>query len=65
LNKKTLITKINTKKGIVGIIGLGYVGLPLAVRFTEVGFDTYGFDIDEEWQKVAIEEWLKKNWVYK
>jgi hypothetical protein len=24
-----------------------------------------GFDIDEEWQKVAIEEWLKKNWVYK
>ena len=29
------------------------------------GFIDNGFDIDEEWQKVAIEEWLKKNWVYK
>ena len=26
--------------------------------------NSYGFDIDEEWQKVAIENWLKKNWKY-
>lgn len=32
----------------VGIIGLGYVGLPLALRFAEVGVSVLGFDIDEE-----------------
>jgi UDP-N-acetyl-D-glucosamine dehydrogenase len=32
----------------VGIIGLGYVGLPLALRFAEVGLPVLGFDIDEE-----------------
>lgn len=32
----------------VGIIGLGYVGLPLALRFAEVGVPVLGFDIDEE-----------------
>ena len=37
---------ISSKKGIIGIIGLGYVGLPLAIRFSEVGFTTFGFDID-------------------
>ena len=32
----------------VAIIGLGYVGLPLVIRFTEEGFETVGFDIDAE-----------------
>lgn len=27
-------------------------------------YNTYGFDIDEKWQKVAIEQWLKDNWKY-
>ena len=31
----------------VGILGLGYVGIPLALRFTEVGCQVLGFDIDE------------------
>ena len=31
----------------VGIYGLGYVGLPLALRFAEVGIKVVGFDIDE------------------
>jgi UDP-N-acetyl-D-glucosamine dehydrogenase len=31
----------------VGIVGLGYVGLPLALRFAEVGFKVLGFDIDQ------------------
>ena len=39
--------KKNKKDSIVGIIGLGYVGLPLAMRFSEVGFKVFGFDIDE------------------
>ena len=38
--------KIISKDAKVGIIGLGYVGLPLAVEFAKAGFDTTGFDID-------------------
>lgn len=37
---------IDEKKAIVGIIGLGYVGLPLVKAFTDVGFRTIGFDVD-------------------
>ena len=32
----------------VGVIGLGYVGLPLALRFAEAGIRVVGFDIDEK-----------------
>ena len=42
----TLKKKILAKKAKVGIIGLGYVGLPLAVTFAKNGFKTYGIDID-------------------
>ena len=43
-----LKTKIQAKKAIVGIIGLGYVGLPLAVEFGRVGFSVVGIDIDQK-----------------
>ena len=43
--------KIENREAVVGIIGLGYVGLPLTVAFAEAGFDVVGIDIDE--QKVA------------
>jgi UDP-N-acetyl-D-glucosamine dehydrogenase len=33
-------------KGVVGVLGLGYVGLPLALRFAQAGVKTIGFDID-------------------
>lgn len=39
--------KIETGSVVVGIYGLGYVGLPLALRFTEAGIKVIGFDIDE------------------
>ncbi len=42
----TLIEKISSRKARIGIIGLGYVGLPLALRFSQVGFKTIGLDID-------------------
>jgi len=42
----TLLTLIREKKARVGIIGLGYVGLPLAVEFARAGFDVTGFDVD-------------------
>ena len=44
--KKSLITLLKNKQAVVGIIGLGYVGLPLALRYSEAGFKVLGFDID-------------------
>ena len=43
-----LQTKIKDRSAAVGIIGLGYVGLPLAIQFVKAGFKTYGFDVDSE-----------------
>ena len=44
---EALRTKIADRSVVVGIFGLGYVGLPLALRFAEVGVRVLGFDIDE------------------
>ena len=41
-----LQTKIDARTAHIGIYGLGYVGLPLALRFAEVGLKVTGFDID-------------------
>ena len=41
-----LVTRIENHQALVGIIGLGYVGLPLARTFTDVGIKVRGFDID-------------------
>jgi len=41
-----LLAKIESKQAVVGIIGLGYVGLPLAEAFAAGGFQVLGFDID-------------------
>lgn len=46
--KEQLLEKIKNKTAVVGVIGLGYVGLPLAVEKANVGFKTIGFDIQEE-----------------
>jgi UDP-N-acetyl-D-glucosamine dehydrogenase len=43
--------KLEQRQARVGVIGLGYVGLPLAVEFARAGFDVTGFDVDES--KVA------------
>lgn len=43
-----LLEKIQSKKCTVGIVGLGYVGLPLALRFFDEGFPVFGFDINNE-----------------
>ena len=44
--KKILLHKIKTKKAKIGIIGMGYVGLPLAIFFANKKFFTIGFDND-------------------
>ena len=41
-----LLDKIDSREAVIGVIGLGYVGLPLAVVFAEAGFKVVGFDID-------------------
>jgi len=43
-----LLTSIKERSATVGIIGLGYVGLPLAINFVKAGFTTDGFDVDPE-----------------
>ena len=43
-----LISKIQNRDACIAVIGLGYVGLPLVIRFSEKGFKVIGFDIDEE-----------------
>jgi UDP-N-acetyl-D-glucosamine dehydrogenase len=42
-----LLSKINDHTAVVSVIGLGYVGLPLAVAFAERGFPVVGIDVDE------------------
>ena len=51
--------KILKKEAMIGVIGLGYVGLPLVLRFCEVGYKVLGFDVDSK--KVAA---LKKGRSY-
>ena len=45
------LEKLAAQQAVIGIVGLGYVGIPLALRFHEAGFTVLGFDIDE--QRVA------------
>lgn len=43
---KQLIERLDSKTATIGIVGLGYVGLPLLLRYSEVGYKVVGFDID-------------------
>lgn len=46
--KEKLLKKIESREIIVGVVGLGYVGLPLAVEKAKAGFKTIGFDVQNE-----------------
>ncbi|UOO77157.1 nucleotide sugar dehydrogenase [Neisseria sp. Dent CA1/247] len=46
--KNTTIQKFADKSAKIGIVGLGYVGLPLMLRYVDIGFKVLGFDIDAE-----------------
>ena len=46
-NRQRLLDSIRSGTAKIGVIGLGYVGLPLAVEFARRGFDVSGFDVDE------------------
>ena len=42
------LEKIKSKQAVIGIVGLGYVGLPLAQAFCQQGINVVGLDIDQE-----------------
>ncbi len=46
--KTKLIERINNKSSIIGVLGLGYVGLPLVMRYAEIGYKVVGIDIDQK-----------------
>ena len=48
MNKKRILEKIQNKNIICGVVGLGYVGLPLAVEKAKAGFKVIGFDVQKE-----------------
>ncbi len=68
--KQQLLDKINNKAAKVGVVGLGYVGLPLAVEKANAGYQTIGFDVQEQKVKMVndgqnyigdvVDETLKK-----
>lgn len=45
--KETLLNKINNKDAVIGVVGLGYVGLPLAVEKAKAGYKVIGFDVQD------------------
>lgn len=53
--KEQLLKKISERKLTVGVVGLGYVGLPLAVEKAKAGFKTIGFDVQEAKVKMVNE----------
>lgn len=46
--KQELLKKIDSREIVVGVVGLGYVGLPLAVEKAKAGFRTIGFDVQNQ-----------------
>jgi UDP-N-acetyl-D-glucosamine dehydrogenase len=46
--KENLVKKLSNKSAVIGIVGLGYVGLPLVLRYIEIGYKVIGFDVDHE-----------------
>jgi UDP-N-acetyl-D-glucosamine dehydrogenase len=51
----TLQQKIESRRARTGVVGLGYVGLPLAVEFARAGFHTTGIDLDERKTQAVME----------
>jgi UDP-N-acetyl-D-glucosamine dehydrogenase len=53
--KDQLIAKIESRSACIGIVGLGYVGLPLALEFAKAGFKVIGYDVSERVVKALNE----------
>lgn len=46
--KDSILRKIENREAVIGVVGLGYVGLPLIKAFIEAGFTALGYDIDQK-----------------
>ena len=46
-HKTNLVKKLNNREALIGIVGLGYVGLPLLLTYAEKGYKVLGLDIDQ------------------
>ena len=53
--KEELLSRIAGKQIVVGVVGLGYVGLPLAVEKAKAGFKTIGFDVQADKVKMPYQ----------
>jgi len=49
---ENLIRTLENKEAVIGVIGLGYVGLPLCLRYLDIGFSVVGFDVDDNKTKM-------------
>ena len=56
-----IFDKIKKKEANIGVIGLGYVGLPLVIEFCKSGFSVTGLDIDEKKIEALSEKELEKS----
>ena len=45
--KDQLLAKIEDRSAVIGVVGLGYVGLPLAMEFARAGFRVIGYDVSQ------------------
>ena len=52
--RQQLLDRIHDRSAVVGVIGLGYVGLPLAMEFAKAGFHVIGFDVSERVVKLLM-----------
>jgi UDP-N-acetyl-D-glucosamine dehydrogenase len=52
--KAQVLGKIHDRSAVIGVIGLGYVGLPLAVEFAKAGFHVIGYDVSERVCKLLM-----------
>jgi UDP-N-acetyl-D-glucosamine dehydrogenase len=59
-NKEILLEKLEKRTAVIGVVGLGYVGLPLAVEKAKAGYEVIGFDVQES--KVEMVN-LGKNYI--
>jgi len=41
-----LVRKLSEKTATIGVVGLGYVGIPLSISFSRAGYKVVGFDVD-------------------
>src|SRR3954453_2272800 len=52
--KAHALGKIQNRSAVIGVIGLGYVGLPLAVEFAKAGFHVIGYDVSDRVCKLLM-----------